>query len=187
MVKKGLPRLYLKKKMAEFLRLRSVWNQNRNSAGRYWHKHNIFDMNFKKSKREPAIIWKRVNCQRITSKNTRPWWVDTWARDTIRWYWSADTLFWQLSIDDNIDVQSAFSWASKVARKCESKHWYACGSDGRSVARSLGHVITKFSGMGRFIYSWCSAGALRARSSAINRSIDWFIHFLSLFYSGLLW
>ena len=56
------------KKLAEFLRLRSVWNQNRNSAGRYWHKHNIFDMNFKKSKREPAIIWKRVNCQRITSK-----------------------------------------------------------------------------------------------------------------------
>ena len=36
------------KKLAEFLRLRSVWNQNRNSAGRYWHKHNIFDMNFKK-------------------------------------------------------------------------------------------------------------------------------------------
>ena len=65
-------------------------------------------------------------------------------------------------MDDNVDVQSAFSWAPKVARKCESKHWYACGADGRSV----GHVITKFSGMGRFIYSWCSAGALRARSSA---------------------
>ena len=45
---------------------------------------------------------------------------------------------------DNIDVQSAFSWAPKVARKCESKHWYACGADGRSV----GHVITKFSGIG---------------------------------------
>ena len=119
-------------------------------------------------KTEPAIIWKRVNCQRITSKNTRPWWVDTWARDTVRWYWSADTLFWQLSIDDNIDVQSAFSWAPKVARKCESKHWYACGADGRSVARSVGHVITKFSGMGRFIYPWCSAGALRTRSSAIR-------------------
>ena len=115
------------------MRLRSVWNQNRNSAGRYWHKHNIFDMNFKKSKREPAIIWKRVNCQRITSKNTRPRWVDTWARDTVRWYWSADTLFWQLSIDDNINVQSAFSWAPKVARKCESKHWYACGADGRAA------------------------------------------------------
>ena len=92
-------------------------------------------MNFKKS--EPAVIWKRLHCQRITSKNTRPWWVDTWARDTVRWYWSADTLFWQLSIDNNIDVQSAFSWAPKVARKCESKHWYACGADGRSVARSV--------------------------------------------------
>ena len=84
-------------------------------------------------KSEPVIIWKRVNCQRITSKNTWPWWVNTWAHDTVRWYWSADTLFWQLSIDHNIDVQSAFSWAPKVARKCESKHWYACGADGRSV------------------------------------------------------
>ena len=25
-----------------------------------------------------------------------------------------------------------------------------------------GHVIAKFSGMGRFTYPWCSAGALRA-------------------------
>ena len=41
-------------------------------------------------------------------------------------------------------------------------------TDGRSVGRSVGHVITKFSGMGRFIYPWCSAGALRARSSANN-------------------
>ena len=67
--------------------------------------------------------------------------MDTWARDTVRWYWSADTLFWQLSIDDNIDVQSAFSWAPKVARKCESKHWYACGADGRSVGRSRDQQI----------------------------------------------
>ena len=29
--------------------------------------------------------------------------------------------------------------------------------DGRTVGRSVGHVITKFSGMGRFIYPWCSA------------------------------
>ena len=88
---------------------------------------------FKKSKHEPAIIWKRVNCQRITLKNTRPWWVDTWARDTVRWYWLADTLFWQLSIDDKIDLQSAFSWAPKVDRKCESKHWYACGAEGQAA------------------------------------------------------
>ena len=167
MVRKGLSRLYLKKKLAEFLRLRQVWNQNRNSAGRYWHKHNIFDMNFKKSKREPAIIWKRVNCQRITSKNTRPRWVDTWARDTVRWYWSADTLFWQLSIDHNIDVQLVFSWAPKLAKSVRVN--IGCPvvrTDGRSAVggrRSVyGHVITKFSEMGRFTYPWCSAGALRA-------------------------
>ena len=45
-------------------------------------------------------------------------------------------------------------------------------TDGRSVGRSVGHVITKFSGMGRFIYPWCSAGALRARSSAIRATSD---------------
>ena len=43
----------------------------------------------------------------------------------------------QLSIDDNIDVQSASSWAPKVARKCESKHWYACGADGQSLGPSV--------------------------------------------------
>ena len=166
MVRESLPACILKK-LAEFLRLRPVWNQNRNSAGRYWQTQHIW-YEFKKSKREPAIIWKRVNCQRITSKHTRPWWVDPWDRDTVRWYWSVDTLFWQQSIDDNIDVQSAFSWTPKVARKCESKHWYACGADGRSLGWSAGHVITKFSGMGRFIYPWCFAGAVRARSSAMN-------------------
>ena len=31
--------------------------------------------------------------------------MGTWARDTVKWYWSADTLFWQLSIDHNVDVQ----------------------------------------------------------------------------------
>ena len=87
--------------------------------------------------------FKTGNCQRITSKNTRPRWVETWARGTVKWYWSADSLFWQLSID-HIDVQLVyFSWAHKVARKCESKHWFACGADGRSP---------NFSGMGRFTY-----------------------------------
>ena len=41
-------------------------------------------------------------------------------------------------IDHNIDVQSVFSWAPKVVRKCESKHWFSCGADGRSVGRSVG-------------------------------------------------
>ena len=38
-------------------------------------------------------------------KNTWLRWVDIWDCDTVKWYWSADTLFWQLSIDHNIDVQ----------------------------------------------------------------------------------
>ena len=50
----------------------------------------------KKIKLEPGIIWKLVTCHRITSKNTWLRWVDTWARETLKWYWSADTLFWQL-------------------------------------------------------------------------------------------
>ena len=74
-----------------------------------------------------------------------------WVRGTVRWYWSADTLFWQLLIDHNIDVQLVFSWAPKLARKFESKHWFPCGADGCSFARSVyGQVITKFSGMDRF-------------------------------------
>ena len=39
-------------------------------------------------------------------------------------------------------------------------------TDGLRAA--YGHVITKFSVMGRFTYPWCSARALRARSSAKN-------------------
>ena len=46
--------------------------------------------------------------------------------------------------------------APKEARKCESKLWYACGADGRSLGRAdgqsmYGHVITKFSRMGRLL------------------------------------
>ena len=70
-------------------------------------------------------------------------------------------------IDHNIDVQSVFSWAPKVVRKCESKHCFSCGADGWSGGRSVcGHVITKFSGMGRFTLLWGCAHA-RALSSAI--------------------
>ena len=37
--------------------------------------------------------------------------------------------------------------APKLARKCEIKHWYACGTDGQAVG--VGHVIAKFSGIDR--------------------------------------
>ena len=80
-------------------------------------------------------------------KNTRTRWVDTWARGTVWWYWSADTLFWQLSVDHNIDVQLVSSRSPKLARKCESKTLVSLWC-GRTVARSLdrsvyGHVISR--------------------------------------------
>ena len=73
--------------------------------------------------------------------------MDTWARNTVRRYWSADTLFWQLSIDHNIDVQSASSWPPKVVRKCESKHWFSFCEDGRrSVGRCTVTWLANFLG-----------------------------------------
>ena len=49
-------------------------------------------------------------------------------------------------------MQSLFSWAPKLARKCDSKHWYARGADGRSFVRSFGvrSRDNQLSGMGRF-------------------------------------
>ena len=45
-------------------------------------------------------------------------------------------------------------------------HWYACGADERSGGRLYGHVITKFSRMGRLLHFLNRAaplGALRVR------------------------
>ena len=75
-----------------------------------------------------------------------PRWVDTWARGTVRWYWSGDTLFWQLSIDHNIDVQLVFTCAPKLAKKCKSRHWLPCGADGRSLARCTVAWLRNFLG-----------------------------------------
>ena len=37
--------------------------------------------------------------------------------------------------------------APKLARKCEIKHWYACGADGQKGGWSVyGHVIAEFLG-----------------------------------------
>ena len=39
--------------------------------------------------------------------------------------------------------------APKLVRKCEMKHWYACGADGRKVGWSVYvHVIAEFSSYG---------------------------------------
>ena len=54
----------------------------------------------------PRANRKQLLGQRSTPKKTRD--LDelhTWARDMVTWHWSADTLFWQVSIDHNMDVQ----------------------------------------------------------------------------------
>ena len=125
------------------------------------------------------LIWIIGKKKRLRSfelqKNTRPQWVDTWAHGTVRWYWSADTLFRQLSIDHNIDAPLVFSWAPKLARKCEGKHWLPCGADGRSVGRCTVTWLPNFLGwvdyqislaMGlrpraRFARKWSSAISVR--------------------------
>ena len=50
-------------------------------------------------------------------------------------------------------------------------HWYTCGVDGQAAGGRVvyGHVITKFSGVGRFTYPWCSAGTLRTPGLRYNR------------------
>ena len=121
-----------------------------------------------KMKLEPAIIWKLETCQRITSKR----YSTSMGRHLSPRYdqvllvsgypvltavnWSQD---WCA-----ICLQYQSSCAPKLTRKCEIEHWLPCGADGRAggLRAVYGHVITKFSGMGRFTYPWCSAGALRA-------------------------
>ena len=55
-------------------------------------------------------------------------------------------------------MQLVFPWAPKLARKCESRHWFPFGAD----RRSYGHVITKFSRMGRLLH-FLTYGAPRTR------------------------
>ena len=53
--------------------------------------------------------------------NTRPWWVNSWACDKVRCYWSLDTQFWQLS--QHGCAISRYTWAPKLAGKCEAKNF----------------------------------------------------------------
>ena len=111
-------------------------------------------MHFEKIELEPVIIWKVATCQRITSKNNQL--SGSIPEPAIR---SGDTGQQKHYFDScqliktwmyNIRLQ-----APKLARKCEIKHWYACGADGRKVGWSVyGHVIAEFSRMDRFSKLW---------------------------------
>ena len=66
-------------------------------------------------------------------------------------------------------MQYHASCTPKLDRKCEIEHWLPCGADGREV---YGHVIKKFSGLGRSTYPWCSTNALRAPELRYKRGYD---------------
>ena len=129
----------------------------------------------KKIKLEPAIIWKLVTCQRIT-----------WKRYSTSMGRHLSPRYGQVLLVSGypvlaavnssqhwcaICVQYQSSCAPKLAGKCEIEHWFFlwCGRTGGQRA-VYGHVITKFSGMGRFTCPWCSASALRAPELRSKRS-----------------
>ena len=132
-------------------------------------------MHFKKIELEPAIIWKVATCQRITSKNNQL--SGSIPEPAIR---SGDTGQQKQYFDScqliktwmyNIRLQ-----APKLARKCEIKHWYACGADGRKVGWSMyGHVIAEFSRMDRFSKLWVTSMVrkMSPRCSLYRRLIWW--------------
>ena len=123
---------------------------------------------WKKNKLEPAIIWKLVTCQRITSK-----------RYSTSMGRHLSPRYGQVILVSGYPVLTAVNWSQHwcticvqyqspcapnlVARKCEIEHWFPCGADGGAGGRAVyGHVITKFSWMGSFTYPCFSAGALLA-------------------------
>ena len=58
---------------------------------------------------------------------------------------SCDSLFWQLSTDNNMEVYYQVKHklrAPTLHRKFEFSHWFLCGADGKST---YGHVINKIS------------------------------------------
>ena len=109
---------------------------------------------FNKIELEPAIIRKVATCQRISLKKLKPSGslpepaiLSGDIGQRIHCFGSCQLIkTWMY----NIRLQ-----APKLARKCEIKHWYACGADGRKVERSVYRcVIAKFSRRDRFSKLW---------------------------------
>ena len=69
-----------------------------------------------------CIIWKLVTCQRITSQYS-----------TSMGQHLSPRYGQMILVSGYIDVHFVFSWAPKLARKCDSNHWFPCGADGRPV------------------------------------------------------
>ena len=120
-----------------------------------------------KTKLEPAIIWKLVTCQRITSK-----------RYSISMGRQMSPRYAQVILVSGYPVLTAVNWSQhwcainvcnislpllpKWLESVRIKYWFPCDADGRASGRCSVTWLPKFSGMGRFTYPWCYADALRA-------------------------
>ena len=78
--------------------------------------------------REFGVAWachpKLETCT-CSAVNSWPRWTSTWAHDMVTWYWSADILFWQVSIQLTItwmsnikDVRCKTGWSAGVWLPC---------------------------------------------------------------------
>ena len=63
------------------------------------------------------ISWSAVNLKKSDLDG-----LYTWARDMIMWYWSADTLFWQLSVDHGVNVKDNQGELHACSMIC-NMHW----------------------------------------------------------------
>ena len=81
-------------------------------------------------------------------KNLCPQWSGIRAHNKVMWFWSADTLFWQLSINHNMDVYHQVKHrlrAPTLAWKFDISHWLPCGADGWADVRSRDNQISQIS------------------------------------------
>ena len=134
----------------------------------------------KKIKLEPAIIWKLVTCQRITSKR----YLTSMGRHLsprygqvilVSEYPVLTAVNWSQSFCA-IFVQYQFFFSPKLARKCGIEHWFPCGSEGRAGGRCTVTRLPNFLGWVDLLsYGASLARASRAWSSAIKLSfcINW--------------
>ena len=104
------------------------------------------------------------------AKSSRSHWVKIlliWARDMVTWYWFAETLFWQLSVNHNVDFRYQRCTYGNGATLLFCKVWGL--AYGRTGERTSSHV--NFFSLIRWVTKcskvWGSARGSARRSSAM--------------------
>ena len=126
----------------------------------------------KKNKLEPAIIWKLVTCQRITSK-----------RYSTSMGRHLSPRYGQVILVSGYPVLTAVNWsqhwcaicvqyqsscAPKLTRKCQIEHWFPYGADGRASGRCTVTWLPNFLGWVDLLTLGPPQARFACQSSAIN-------------------